>query len=106
MDEQERDHLNSISSQIIEAAIEIHRALRPGLLESVYRAGLIYELRSSGLPVVAEQIVPIVYKDVAIDGAYRLDLLVEETVHRGVEVCRESITRSHSATALVLAFDR
>ncbi|MEX2016102.1 MAG: GxxExxY protein [Candidatus Hydrogenedentales bacterium] len=72
--------LNDISFLIIQAAIEVHRTLGPGLLESVYRACMIYELRRRNLSVVAEQMVPICYKDVIIDGSYRLDLLVGDEV--------------------------
>ena len=76
----EADRLNHISLLTIQAAIEVHRTLGPGLLESVYRACLIYELRQRELYVVAEQVVPICYKDTTIEGWYRLDLLVEDQV--------------------------
>jgi GxxExxY protein len=72
--------LNHISFLIIQAAIEVHRTLGPGLLESIYRSCMIYELRQRDLSVIAEQIVPICYKDVIIEGGYRLDLLVENEV--------------------------
>jgi GxxExxY protein len=72
--------LNDISFLIIQAAIEVHRILGPGLLESVYRACLIYELRERGLKVVAEQVVPLCYKGLVFDTAYRVDLLVENDV--------------------------
>jgi GxxExxY protein len=72
--------LNDISFLIIQAAIEVHRTLGPGLLESVYRACMIYELRHRNLSVVAEQMVPICYKDASIEGSYRLDLLVGNEV--------------------------
>ena len=76
----EPSRLNDVSFLIIQAAIEVHRTLGPGLLESVYRACLVYELRQRHLGVVAEQLVPICYKDVTIEGWYRLDLLVEDEV--------------------------
>jgi GxxExxY protein len=72
--------LNHISFLIIQAAIEVHRTLGPGLLENVYRSCMIYELRQRKLSVIAEQMVPICYKDVIIEGGYRLDLLVENEV--------------------------
>jgi len=72
--------LNHISFLIIQAAIEVHRILGPGLLESVYRACLIYELRERGLEVVAERVVPLCYKGQVFDAAYRVDLLVEDEV--------------------------
>lgn len=76
----DRDVLDRISLTIIQAAIEIHRHLGPGLLESMYRACMIYELRERGLAVSAEQIIPVRYKNLVLDGAYRLDLLVQEAV--------------------------
>ncbi len=72
--------LNHISFLIIQASIEVHRILGPGLLESVYRACLIYELRERGLKVVAERVVPLCYKGQVFDAAYRVDLLVEDEV--------------------------
>ena len=72
--------LNDTSFLIIQSAIEVHRTLGPGLLESVYRACLIYELRQRNLKVVAEQLLPIRYKDVILEGGYRLDLQVEEQI--------------------------
>jgi len=74
------DPLNRISSTVIEAAIEVHRTLGPGLLESVYRPCLIYELRQRELKVVAEQTVPLVYKNLVFDGVYRFDVLVNDSV--------------------------
>ena len=72
--------LNDISFLIIQSAIEVHRTLGPGLLESVYRACLIYELRHRNIKVVAEQLLPICYEDVILDGGYRLDLQVADQI--------------------------
>lgn len=72
--------LNDISFLTIQAAIEVHRTLGPGLLESVYRTCMIYELRQRNLTVIAEQLVPICYKDVVFEGGYRLDLQVADQV--------------------------
>jgi GxxExxY protein len=72
--------LNHISFLIIQSAIEVHRALGPGLLESVYRACMIYKLRQRNLSVVAEQLVPICYKGVIFEDGYRLDLLVADEI--------------------------
>ena len=76
----ERAALNQISERIIACAIGIHSALGPGLLESVYRTGMIWELRESGLSVVSEVLIPICYKHMVLEGAYRIDLLVENAV--------------------------
>lgn len=73
-------NLNDISYLIIQAAIEVHRTLGPGLLESVYRPCLMYELRQRHLSFVAEQLVPLCYKGVILESAYRSDLLVEDQI--------------------------
>jgi GxxExxY protein len=72
--------LNQITSRIIAAAIEVHRTLGPGLLESAYHACLLYELRLAGLKVMSKQKLPVVYKAAMRDCYYELDLLVEDQV--------------------------
>jgi GxxExxY protein len=72
--------LNECTGQVIGAAIEVHRVLGPGLLESAYRQALQYEIRLRGLKVVAESLVSIGYKEVEIPDAFRIDLLVENAV--------------------------
>lgn len=72
--------LNQISGQIIGAAIEVHKALGPGLLESAYESCLDYELRQRGLHVEQQKALPLVYKGMQLDCGYRLDLLVENAV--------------------------
>jgi len=72
--------INEITSAIIKAAIEVHRALGPGLLEAPYFACLVYELRNAGLRLDTERRVPVVYKEVRIDCGFRVDLIVEDTV--------------------------
>jgi GxxExxY protein len=72
--------LNQTTSRIIRAAIEVHRTLGPGLLEAVYLACLVYELGRDGLQVQCERRFPVVYKGVAMDCFYKLDLVVNETV--------------------------
>ncbi len=71
---------NDISSKIIGCAIEVHRALGPGLLESAYRQCLYYELKNEGLLVEMEKPMPITYKEIKLDHGYRMDLLVENKV--------------------------
>lgn len=68
---------NEISSQVIGAAIEVHKHLGPGLLESSYEACLLYELKKQGLEVKSQVMLPILYKGVQPDAGYRLDILVE-----------------------------
>ncbi|PCJ63781.1 MAG: GxxExxY protein [Bacteroidetes bacterium] len=71
---------NRISKQIIGAAIEVHRELGPGLLESAYVKCLEFELREQGLAVEREVPLPVLYKGKDIDCSYRIDLLVEDLV--------------------------
>ena len=72
--------INNVTDNIIGAAIEVHRKLGPGLLESAYQRCLFYELNINGLRVRKEVPMPIVYKEVHLDHGYRLDVLVEEMV--------------------------
>jgi GxxExxY protein len=76
----DRDALDRISLTIIQSATEIHRHLGPGLLESIYFACIVYELRDRGLAVMTHQLIPVRYKNLVLDGAYRIDLLVEDAV--------------------------
>ena len=72
--------MDAITDQIIGAAIEVHRVLGPGLLESVYEECLAFELDQRGLKYRRQVPLPVVYKDFRLDCGYRLDLLVEEEV--------------------------
>ena len=69
-----------ISNIVIGKAIEVHRALGPGLLESAYQECLLYELRNEGLKVEKEKALPIIYKEVKLNHGYRIDLLIENKV--------------------------
>ena len=71
---------NELSKIIIGCAIEVHKQLGPGLLESAYQECMYYELMQFGLKVQKEKPMPIVYKEVKLDHGYRIDLLVEEKV--------------------------
>jgi GxxExxY protein len=71
---------NEITKIIIECAIEVHRTLGPGLLESVYEEALLWELRKRGLIVVRQVIVPITYKGHTLGHPLKVDLLVHRTV--------------------------
>ena len=75
-----KDTLNQITNRIISASIDVHRVLGPGLLESAYEACLAYELAERGLKVELQKPLPIIYKEVKLDGGYRLDLVVQELV--------------------------
>jgi GxxExxY protein len=67
---------NEISNKVIGLALEIHKKLGPGLLESAYKECLYYELIESGFKVEREKPVPLIYKEVKLDHGYRIDLLV------------------------------
>ena len=71
---------DALTKRIIGAAIEVHRTLGPGLLESAYEACLLFELHEAGLKIERQKPVPLVYKNVKLDCGYRLDLVVEEKV--------------------------
>lgn len=73
----ERERLNRITETVIGAAIQVHRALGRGLLESAYEACLSYELNKRGLRAQQQQPLPLVYEGVKLDCGYRIDLLVE-----------------------------
>jgi GxxExxY protein len=71
---------NEVSEQIIGAAIEVHRAIGPGLLESAYEECLSYELIQRGLRLQRQVPLPVVYKGVQLECGYKLDLVVEGLV--------------------------
>jgi len=67
---------DDLTSAIIGCAIEVHRHLGPGLLESTYQTCLIYELEEKGLNLQSEFGLPIIYKKIEMDHGYRIDILV------------------------------
>lgn len=72
--------LNQLTGKIIGSAIEVHRHLGPGLLESTYQKCLKHELQELGLSVKEELALPLAYKDIYLEYGYRIDLLVENTI--------------------------
>ncbi len=76
----EKERLNALTEAIIGTAIEVHKELGPGLLESTYEACLMYELVQLSFKVERQKELPVVYKGVHIECGYRLDLLVEDSV--------------------------
>ena len=95
---EEKDE-NSLSNIIIGCAIEVHRHLGPGLLESAYQECLYHELLLAGLSVEKEKPMPIVYKDVKLNHGYRIDLLVNNKVVIEIKTV-ESFTDVHTAQVL------
>ncbi len=69
-----------LSNQVIGCAIEVHRELGPGLLESTYEQCLAYELRQCGIDFKLQQALPVQYKGLRLDCGYRVDILVQETL--------------------------
>jgi len=84
---------------IIGAAIDVHRELGPGLLESAYEACLAYELTTKGFSFERQKPLPVVYRGVAIDCAYRLDLVVSDAVIVEVKAV-EALNAVHEAQML------
>jgi len=72
--------INQITKIIIGCAIEVHKELGPGLLESAYEECLVYELRKAGLNAERQVPVPVIYKEIKLECGYRMDILVEKTV--------------------------
>lgn len=91
--------LNKLSSQIIGAAIEVHKGTGPGLLESTYEQCLCDELSLRGIPFECQKPLPVHYKAVNLDCGYRLDFLVAEAVVVELKACDE-ITTVHEAQLL------
>ena len=88
-----------LSNKILGCAIEVHKQLGPGLLESAYQECLFYELKRAGLDVVKEKPMPIIYKDVKLDHGFRIDLLVNNKVVIEIKTV-EQFTEVHTAQVL------
>lgn len=94
-----RAELNQLTEKIIGAAIEVHRHLGPGLLESTYETCLVYELERLDLVVERQKALPVIYKEVKLEQGYRIDLLVEGVVIVELKVVEE-ISLVHEAQVL------
>jgi len=88
-----------LTEAVIGAAIEVHRALGPGLLESAYEECLCHELHLRGIPFERQRPLPVQYKGVKLDCGYRLDLIVESKVIVEIK-CVEHILPVHEAQLL------
>ena len=88
-----------LTEKILGAAIEVHKALGPGLLESAYEECLCHELSLRGIRFERQVIVPVIYKGVNLDCGYKLDLLIENTVILELK-CVDRITSIHEAQLL------
>lgn len=91
--------LNGISGNIIDAAISVHKALGPGLLESAYEACLKHELEKRNNRVETQVELPVIYDGVKVDAGYRIDMLVEDSVIVELKAVKE-IAPIHEAQLL------
>ena len=85
---------NEVGKIVIDAAIEVHRHLGPGLLESVYTAAMVYELGLRGLTVQRKIPIPLKYKNIAFDEGFRADLIVNGIVLLELKSV-EALTAAH-----------
>ena len=93
------DDLDRLSKEVIGAAIEVHRVLGPGLLESTYEDCLAWELTQKGLRVMRQTSIPVRYKELRIDDGYRVDMLIDEAVILELK-CVDSFQPIHTAQVL------
>lgn len=96
---EEEEKLNWITGQVVDAAMKVHSALGPGLLESAYEKCLLFELHRRGISVEAQVEQPISYEGITIDAGYRIDLLVEDRVIVEVKAV-EALGKIHQAQLL------
>ncbi|MFP4499942.1 MAG: GxxExxY protein [Candidatus Hydrogenedentota bacterium] len=95
----EREALNALSNKVIGAAIEVHKELGPGLLESTYEACLCHELSLQGIACRRQLVLPITYKGLQVEEGYRIDVLVEDELILELKAVEE-VTELHKAQLL------
>ena len=93
--------LNTLTGQIIGAAMEVHTVLGPGLLESTYETCLLHELKIGGFNASSQVYLPVKYKGTNLDAGYRIDLIVEDSIIVELKAV-ETLTKLH--TAQILAY--
>lgn len=94
-----KKEVTQLSYEVTGFAIKVHKALGPGLLESVYEKCLMYDLISNGYQVIQQVVVPVVYEDIQLDTDLRLDLLVNDCIVVELKAV-ESILPVHEAQLL------
>jgi len=92
-------NMNKLSSRIIGAAIEVHKALGPGLLESAYEECICHELSIGGLSLERQKPLAVRYKGINLDCSYRLDIVVEDKIILELKAC-EKVEPIHKAQLL------
>lgn len=93
------DDFESLTGEIIGAAIEVHRQLGPGLLESAYEECLAWELMQKGLNVKRQVCIPVRYKELRIEEGYRVDMLINDAVILELK-CVDAFQPIHTAQIL------
>ena len=93
--------INDITGSIVDAAMKVHTALGPGLLESVYEKCLKHELVKCALRVDSQVWLPVIYDGIEMEGGYKIDLLVEGRVIRGIESRRADSGRPQGSAAFL-----
>lgn len=88
--------LEDLTGKIIGAAMRVHSALGPGLLESAYEACLVFELHRQGLKVARQVELPVIYENVRIDCGYRIDLLVQDAVILELKAVEKLVPLHHA----------
>ena len=93
------EELDQISNKVIGAAIEVHRILGPGLLESAYEQSLVWELGIRDLQLRRQVVIPVVYNDLRIEEGYRVDIIVNDAVLLELK-CVDALEPIHTAQVL------
>lgn len=91
--------LDEIAGEIVDAAIEVHRSLGPGLLERLYQQSLLLEFKARGIEASSEVPIPASYKGVELEGRYRLDIVVEGAIVVEVKAV-DKVSPAHEAQLL------
>ena len=89
----------TLRTVIVDAGLKVHKALGPGLLESVYEHCLAHELELRGVAVRRQVVLPVTYEDLTLEAGYRIDLLVDDRIIVEVKAV-EALSRLHEAQAL------
>ncbi len=90
---------DELAKNIVNCAFQVHKTLGPGLLESYYEEALCYELKQAGLAYEAQKPVPVPYKNIFLNGQFRLDLIVENKIVIELK-CVEKLNDVHKAQIL------
>jgi GxxExxY protein len=97
--EETKRRAERLAAIVVDAGLTVHRALGPGLLESIYEQCLAHELGTRGIPVRRQLALPVHYKDVRLEAGYRIDLMVDDLVVIEVKAV-ETLTRLHESQIL------